>query len=423
MPRHPFRANARINSLSIWLLTVLFLSATFVCADAQKNKSLQKPAAKTVEKKAPARGSGKKNIKKGSKTTAKEQDEAALSVSDFLQSTAKLMIIDSVVVEKSEILKHIPLPQGCGRLLTQGEIMGNNANGCDTLAAYLNGFSDRCAFSRTDKEGKSRLYIANKIGGTWDKGRALEELGDSFESIDYPYLMPDGMTLYFSAIDKNNSFGKRDIFMTRLNTDSMKFYKAENIGLPYNSKANDYLCAIDDINNLGWLATDRNQPEGRVCIYTFIPTDERWTTDESILDDKTLRCLATLAEMKATQYDNAILKQAQLRLQKIKNGDSLIAQEAPEMHFIVNDNTVYHSLNDFKSATSRSMFISMQKLIKKQEADKEKLNKLRSDATTKSSKETKAAKATMQQLEKELEENETEIKIMEKKIRNAENLL
>ena len=49
------------------------------------------------------------------------------------------------------------------------------------------------------------------------------------------------------------------------------FYIPDNYGLPYNSTANDYFLAIDERNNLGWLISDRYQPEDKVCIYIFVP--------------------------------------------------------------------------------------------------------------------------------------------------------
>ena len=47
------------------------------------------------------------------------------------------------------------------------------------------------------------------------------------------------------------------------------FYIPDNYGLPYNSTANDYFLAIDERNNLGWLVSDRYQPEDKVCILYF----------------------------------------------------------------------------------------------------------------------------------------------------------
>ncbi len=395
------------------LLFVLFLSFSLSNSYAQKNRQTRKA-----------------EIKKSSKKATKAQEESLLSMNDFLSSTARIMIIDSIVVDKDNMLKNIPFSETCGKMLREEELFGKTNKSDDTLTAYINGFSDRCIYSKRCANGKKKLAAANLIGGKWGKERILDELGEDFEDIGYPYIMPDGMTLYFSAVDKNNSFGGRDIYMTRLNTDSMRFYKAENIGLPYNSKANDYTCVIDDLNKLGWLATDRNQPMGKVCIYTFVPSDERWADTDASLDENKLSALATITNIKATQYDKTELTRATKRLEDIKlkaNGigfEKKNAAQQEEIRFIVNDSTIYKSITDFKSPTGRNMFISMLKLKKQQEYNCQQIETLRKSALqTSSQKELRAVKAEISKLEKTIETNETEIKNIEKKIRNAENLL
>ena len=82
------------------------------------------------------------------------------------------------------------------------------------------------------------------------------------------------------------------------------------------------------------------------------------------------------------------------------------------------------SIADFKSPTGRNMFVSMLKLKKQQENNRQQIETLRSSIPqTSSQKELRTIKAAISQLEKTIETNETEIKNIEKKIRNAENLL
>ncbi len=370
-----------------------------------------------------------KNERKASNKAFIKQETGHLLVKDFLKSTAKIMFIDSIVVDRKEALLYVPYTVKSGKIVRQDQIFGNGIPANDTLTAYINGFSDRCIFSKSIASGKTNLVEANKIGGKWKIGRTLTELGNEFEHIGFPYLMSDGITLYFSAIDKKNSFGGRDIFMTRLNTDSMKFYKPENIGLPYNSKDNDYFCIMDDINKLGWLATDRNQPYGKVCIYTFVPSDERWMSETTALDEIKLAELADVKNIKATQYDKGELSQARERLKLLKEQASINLDvqknitEQDTIYFIINDSTIYRSINEFKSPTGRNMFLTMQKLKKEQKENRQKLEYLYNSATMATKKTTKKNRTSILDLEYAIEANENEIKILEKKIRNAENLL
>ena len=107
------------------------------------------------------------------------------------------------------------------------------------------------------------------------------------------------ITLYYGAKGPE-SIGGYDIFVTRYDMDERKFLYPENIGMPFNSLANDYLYAIDEINNIGWFVSDRHQPEGKVCIYIFIPNTTRKTYDFNNIDQEKLTRLARISSIKET---------------------------------------------------------------------------------------------------------------------------
>ena len=95
---------------------------------------------------------------------------------------------------------------------------------------------------------------------------------------DFPFLLSDGTTLYFAS-DGEGSIGGYDIFVSRMNTEDGCFLRPDNLGMPFNSPANDYMMAINEVANLGWFASDRNQPQGKVCVYVFVPNDKRVKVD------------------------------------------------------------------------------------------------------------------------------------------------
>ena len=101
----------------------------------------------------------------------------------------------------------------------------------------------------------------------------MDEL-DGDDAQNYPFMLSDGITLYYAAVGVE-SFGGYDIFVTRYDMDEKKFLYPENLGMPFNSPANDYMLAIDEFNQLRWFFSDRNQTENKVCIYIFIKNDIR----------------------------------------------------------------------------------------------------------------------------------------------------
>ena len=47
------------------------------------------------------------------------------------------------------------------------------------------------------------------------------------------------------------------------------------MGMPFNSIYNDYMLAIDELNNVGWFVSDRFQEEDKLIVYLFIPNTEK----------------------------------------------------------------------------------------------------------------------------------------------------
>ena len=153
------------------------------------------------------------------------------------------------------------------------------------------------------------------IGNEWTKATAAEGFED--ESVNFPYLMPDGSTLYF-AQKGPKSIGGYDLFVTRYDAESGSYLRAENIGMPFSSEANDYLYAIDETNQLGYFVTDRRQPEGKVCIYVFVPNETRRVYDPVAYSDNMIRSLARIDSISATWTDDAARQQALDRFKTAK---------------------------------------------------------------------------------------------------------
>ena len=73
----------------------------------------------------------------------------------MLSSTAKIMFIDSVVVDKADFIKHVPLNKESGTLSTYEEHFKKPAQ--VPLAVFTNEFGDRCYYSEGDTLNIDRL--------------------------------------------------------------------------------------------------------------------------------------------------------------------------------------------------------------------------------------------------------------------------
>lgn len=324
----------------------------------------------------------------------------------MIPSTAKLMFVDSVVVDKKDFLSKIPLISEAGKLTMR-----------DTLhSQYLNEFGDRWIFAHGDSTS-SALYSADKLADRWSSPTPLFKKSEGVERANYPYLMADGITLYFAA-QGENSMGGYDIFMSTFDLDKGVFYSPENIGLPFNSTANDYLLAIDDIDNLGWLVTDRRQPEGKVCIYTFVPTASRIGFEDTDLSTVEIERYSRILSIADTwKFGNR--KAAMAKLSDIKK--RIVAKTIKTQSnnkFVVNDNIIYTSANDFKSPTAKKMYrewLDKKRTLKTVTSKLDEARKTYRDSSNPS-----ADAYKINTLENKQESLFNEIKQLEKNIRSTE---
>ena len=228
-----------------------------------------------------------------------------------LRGVDRITIVDSMVVDKKDFLKAYPLAADLGTLSMseKGDIV--------QYQTQLNGMVLCPEGSDSTSLQIIRHYIEN---GCLTEGEIIEGLGIEGD-INYPFLMSDGQTFYFAA-RSNDGYGNYDLYATRYDSDSKRFYQAENMGFPYNSYANDYMLVIDEGANLGWFASDRYQPVGKVCIYTFIPNESRQTIDYETADLNELRAVASLksvATLPMTDEQKQAKAQARQRLSTVNS--------------------------------------------------------------------------------------------------------
>lgn len=202
-------------------------------------------------------------------------------ITQMLASVQEVVFIDSLVTDRDNFMSHIPLSPNSGKL-TQNKGLGTFTNemGDHRLTTLTLASDTATAIMSCD-------FIANR----WTTPQPVKGL-ESAPTAN-PFLMPDGITLYF-AQKGEKSIGGYDIFVTRYDRDKRGFLRPENIGMPFASEANDYFYAIDEFNQLGYFVTDRRQPRGKVCIYTFIPSETRRVYQSEAYGEEELRRLASI---------------------------------------------------------------------------------------------------------------------------------
>lgn len=116
--------------------------------------------------------------------------------------------------------------------------------------------------------------------------------------------------------------------------------------------------ALDDLNDLGWFASDRYQPEGKVCIYVFVPNESKQVYDYENTDPQAIIDAACLKEIKKTWSDVDKVRIARQHLAQVMYGNNTEKKKG-DFQFIVDDNAIYHTLSDFRSKEARQLYASL----------------------------------------------------------------
>ena len=302
-----------------------------------------------------------------------EEPQEDPRITNMREMTQQIVFIDSIVTDKDRFLSQYRLSSETGTLTTTGQFFGKSISG----HAFLNEMGNKVYFSRTDGSGFHRLYTSDKLGTVWGEGTPLKGLSEGITDADYPFMMNDGITFYFAA-QGEESIGGYDIFFTRYDSRSGSFLKPENIGMPFNSEANDYMYAADEETGIGYFVSDRRQPEGKVCVYIFILPETRRSYDPSKYTEQQIHDFADITRI-ADTWGNGYERRAALdRLKAIGTTDAHPAAEnttATNTAIVINDRLTYTSVKDFRSPTAANNYRELLKARERQatiEADLQK---------------------------------------------------
>ena len=342
----------------------------------------------------------------------------ARNAARMVMNTRNICVVDSFVVDKDDFLSAYNIGEDAGVIAKSSDYFDD-----EELSGYVNEtergldmfFSD---FEHESEGALVKLYHNTKEGDEWGSARQLEGF-DTYGNDNYPFMSPDGVTLYFAS-DGDGSIGGYDIFMTRMDPEDGTFLRPDNIGMPFNSTANDYMFVINEVAGLGWFASDRNQPEGLVCVYLFVQGEDASDKyDADVLGYDRMLQYALISSVADTQTDAEVVRKARqqhamlvyMKADEERQGDFL---------YVIDDTRDYTKVGDFKSDKARKMFTDWQARSKRFASDVEALERQR-DAYASAG---KAEKQRMTQgilaLERKLETEQVELERMEMEIRRLE---
>jgi len=316
----------------------------------------------------------KKGLKKGRKTLPDESGEVAEQLEktkNMLTRVQQIVVIDSINVPAEDFFTAYKISPESGTL-SDPSILPQGFPSAYPTVVYTTEDKQECLWAAPDSTQTFGIVSSTRLyDGTWDKpvtaGNILNEGGDA----NYPFLMPDGVTLYY-ANDGENSLGGYDIFISR--REGTEFLQPQNIGMPFNSPYNDYMLAIDELTGVGWWATDRNRIPGHITIYIYIPQEMRINYDPETPELGKLAMLKSFRDtwIQGEDYTEIIAKA----------NDSLKSTShtaAPEFELSIPGRGTVYYLNQLRNPEARREMKQTLKLVSLLEDNSQKLVNMRKE--------------------------------------------
>ena len=329
-------------------------------------------------------------------------------VAKLMTKVEDIAIVDSLVVNKIDFLQYYKFSSELGSL--NQDLLKLNARQVIDKIKYTTQRKDRVYYSDSI-QGQIDIFTSYKLLDTWSDTVSVSSVINTPANENYPFLLLDGITLYFAS-DGENSIGGSDIFITRYTPSTDSFLAPENIGFPFNSPANDYMMVIDEQRKLGWFATDRNQVAGKVKIFTFVPNDNK-----IIIRTENNDSLRSFAKLKMYRKALKVLPN------NVISTDVQLQTVDKHIDFVINDSVVYNHLSQFKSDNALKLWSEMEALSIELKNSKIQLDQLRQEFSSAETVEIRSPiSLKIIALETQNIEMEKQLLKIKLQIRNAENV-
>ncbi|MCQ2334983.1 MAG: hypothetical protein MJZ89_03975 [Paludibacteraceae bacterium] len=322
--------------------------------------------------------------------------------------------VEDIAITDKTSIRTDQLANELAKVLHDGSLLSEE-NG---LYSYTNQRRDRRYTTVATADGGSVICKQEKLLEDWSTLDTLPATINHSKKQNFPYLMADGLTLYYAA-ESENGLGGWDVYIARFNPATNTYLAPEMLGMPFNSIENDYMVCIDETMGKGVLVTTRNQPAGMVGLYTFVPNHEKKLLKE---DDDYKREYAQLKQLRQPQQieSNETEGKEEIAVVDVPVISMVMTKQA-EIHLVLNDSVTYDYYDEFVSPEAMGLMHEYENLQSQLNTQQTELNKQREEYEKAESADRRDALApTILMLEKELRAQKKELERLLTQIRQTE---
>jgi hypothetical protein len=187
----------------------------------------------------------------------------------LLATMSELVVISKKQLNEADYFRSYDLSSIGGKLLVKPDDFktGYDKRKKDKSVMYLPQVGDKIYYSSygdNGDNGRDIYYRTRLSDGNFSKPQKIPGINTEYDE-DYPFLHPDGKTLYFSS-KGFNSMGGYDIFKSVFNDETNSWSMPVNMEFPINSPDDDYLFVTDEAGKIAYFSTGRQSPPGKIDV-------------------------------------------------------------------------------------------------------------------------------------------------------------
>lgn len=229
-------------------------------------------------------------IKNAAKLDVGRQIEICNNAKNLLTHFSDLYVLQRTEVVYNDFFRSYDAERFGGKLLVKPDIFKTSLDRKREKLSlvFFSKENDEVYFSSYGIDGKNGkdIYKSMKLpGGKWSKPINLGPTINTPYDEDFPFILPDGVTLYYSSKGMN-TIGGYDIFTSTLGDDGT-WTISENLNYPINTPFDDIMFVPDSSQQYAYFSSARSSMEGMISVYK-VRIDKRPQVNEILALDKNI---------------------------------------------------------------------------------------------------------------------------------------
>jgi hypothetical protein len=202
----------------------------------------------------------------------------------LLSNLTDLVVLSKKVLNENDYFRSYDLKSIGGKLLAKPEEFKTalDKKKKDRSVIFLPRGGDVVFFSsygETGETGRDIYTVQRNVTGGFGKPQVVPGINTADDE-DYPFLHPDGKSLYFASKGRN-SMGGYDIFRSVWDENANAWGQPVNLEFPINSPDDDFLFVTDSLEQTAFFSTGRQSAPGKIDVLKI--NTERKPADVLIL--------------------------------------------------------------------------------------------------------------------------------------------